>query len=319
VDRETLQNVELHARSGHASENKSLDYHLDDLLSRQQAIWDGTQVEGYSWGVGTLDELMPIEPGKLYGLPGPKASGKTKELVQICDCALRVGAPVLFHSLEMPARELLKRLLSRRCKIDSHLLLKRKTPKDLWERIKAEADRLRNEPLTIDQRPILTASEIVSSIAEWKSRNDIKDGHGLVLIDFLQRVDHARKETDDNAGQRRTAYLMAGAAKDNNVAVVVALQTNKEFERSGRLSHTLVEGSGGYIQALDGCVMIDLPRLRQGKEPPTSGLEKIVFKVSKNREGRSGRTIQCLADLRTGWFVEEDTRRHKPGELKLVN
>ena len=64
----------------------------------------------------TIEKLIFLpEPGiYLTALLFKPDHGKTKELVQICDCALRVGAPVLFHSLEMPARELLKRLLSRR-------------------------------------------------------------------------------------------------------------------------------------------------------------------------------------------------------------
>jgi replicative DNA helicase len=300
-------------------EHKTLSDHIDDLLQRQQAIWDGEQPEGHRWGVVTLDRLLPIEPGKLYGLAGPKASGKTKLLVQVAILGLLSNQPVLFHSLEMPGRELLKRMLSYLAKIDSHLLLKRKTPRELWARIETEATKLRDAPLVIDPRPILTATQVADSIAHWKRAHDVPDGHGLVLVDFLQRVDHARRESDDNAGQRRTAYLMAAAAKDNNTAVVAALQTNKEFERSGQMAHTLVEGSGGYVQALDGCVMIDFPRLRKGGEPPKNGMENILLKVSKNREGQSGRTIRCVSDLRIGHFSEEDTRYNEPGELKLVN
>lgn len=166
---------------------------------------------------------------------------------------------------------------------------------------------------------VIDTTRYTASIAEWKLSNKVEDSHRLVLVDFLQRVDHSRRETDDNNGHRRTAYMMAAAGKDDNVAILAILQTNKEIERSGKLTHTLVEGSGGYIQALDSCVMIDLPRLRNDGEPPKNGLEQIRFKVSKNREGQSGRIIRCVADLRIGKFFEEDTRHSEPGDLKFVN
>ncbi len=286
---------------------------VDELISTQKAIKEGTREAGYSWGIPRLDEFLPIRPGKLYTVAAQKGAGKTKFLVSVLDHNLSTPdppVPCLLFSLEMSELDIIKCILSRRAEIDSSLIFSKFLPEDLFENIEFESRGLKEAPLEIDSSPYITTKEIVSRIRHWKLGNKVPDNTGIVGIDFLQRISLERSggKISEATAIKNVSYELAAAAKAMKVSIIALAQLNKEAD--GKRPHIgYIEGSGGPAQASEGVMLLDLLKLREESKFHTeSVVGELHFILAKNRDGESGVTLQCMADLRIGKFYEKETR-----------
>ncbi len=280
---------------------------VDEFITTQKAIKEGTREAGYSWGIPKLDSCILIRPGKLYTVASQKGAGKTKFLISVLDHNLsspKTPVPSLLFSLEMNDLEIIKYFLSQRAQIDSSLIFSKILPHDMFDDIKMLSETLREAPLEIDSSPTLTVKEIISRIRHWKFKNRIPDNMGIVGIDFLQLVSLERQggKVSEATALKNVAYSLAEAAKAMKVSIIALAQLNKEAD--GRKPHIgYIEGSGGLGQASEGVLLLDLIKLRDEKASGSKdGVDECDIIVAKNRDGESGVTVQCLTDLSIGKF-----------------
>jgi replicative DNA helicase len=291
---------------------------IDELVDTQKAISQGRRRPGYSWGLPKLDEVMPIRPGNLYTIAGPKASAKSKSLLSVIDHNLSDpdgAVPCLLLSLEMSDVEVIKCLASRRAEVDSSLIFSRALPGPLFADIKLALERVRRSPLEIDSSPALSVRDIVSRIRHWKIKNGVPDGTGIVGVDFLQLVtlDREGGRISEATALKNVAYTLAEAAKTMNVSILAAAQLNKQAD-GAKPQIGYIEGSGGLAQASHGVLLLDLVRLRDGNcARSADGLDDFNIIVAKNRDGESMVTIPCKVDLSIGKFYDGT-----PAQLRLI-
>jgi replicative DNA helicase len=290
---------------------------VDELIDVQTAISEGRRSAGYGWGIPTLDDAVPIRPGKLYTVAAQKGAGKTKFLLSVIDHALtRKPNPVqcLLFSLELTDLEVVKHLASRRAQVDSSLIFSRSLTDVLFDDVKFGANPLKQAPLEIDMTPCISVREIVSRIRHWRIREKVPDNTGIVGIDFLQLVTLDRRggQYSEATALKNAAYQLAGAAKQLKVSVIAVAQLNKQADGAQpAIGH--IEGSGGLAQASQCVLLLDLVRLREeSRGGRNDSVDELNIIIAKNRDGESMVTVPCRADLSIGKFYGRDS---KPPQL----
>src|SRR4030095_8524686 len=159
-----------------------------DLLDRMKMSSSG--VTGLSTGFVDLDlQLTGLHPGELLILAARPGVGKTSLAMNVAmHVALKEERPVGIFSLEMPADQLLMRLLASAARVDMKKLRGgRVTPHD-EEKVQGGAGRrfkhsLFNAPLCIDDTGALSPFDLRAKARRLKQKNQ---GLGLLVVDYLQ-------------------------------------------------------------------------------------------------------------------------------------
>ncbi|MCH7549312.1 MAG: primase C-terminal domain-containing protein [Candidatus Krumholzibacteriota bacterium] len=269
------------------------------IFSRvQHGLVDQVKAE-YEWGQCKLDDMVPIGRGKFYIVSGSKGTAKTKFLVYTINQNLSRGVECIFFSLDMDATEVIRRFVSVRGEIDSSIILRAETAKEIAPDIERQTGELGTLPLTIvdGQRSM---NEIVALARLWR-KNISVDSRALIALDFLQLIPQSGSSSQHETYVRRDqAFELSRLAKELQVPVLVILQHNRQSEtQKPHMSH--IDGTGGPAQAADAVFVIDLPNSRKKTPERTEDdFEEFNIIVGKNREGRSYDTLSFEIHLPTG-------------------
>jgi replicative DNA helicase len=286
------------------------------------AAREGRIERGAPYGIPSLDRMtLGMRPGQMIVLAGRPGMGKTTVGVALALNAAKAGHGVYFVSLEMVAQELGERALaaasfSPRDKnpISYRDIAKGKDLKDedVWALQEAQK-RLNRYPLTIEQQPGLTISQIAARARQARASMERKGiPLSLVVIDHLGLI----KATSRYSGNRvQELTEITGAikvlAKELNVAVLVLSQLSRETEKREEKRPQLsdLRDSGSIEQDAD--MVMGLYReayyLEHKANPSAEDMAKleesrdlIEVELLKQRQGPTGRlklfcAINCNA------------------------
>jgi replicative DNA helicase len=165
--------------------------------------------------------------GEFIVLGARPSQGKTALAVSFLLAAAEVGVPALMFSLEMSATEVASRVLAMRSDVPLNQIRGRlDDEKNTAHRLigAVEATRL---PAWIDDRPDHTVSSM-TSVAKRAVR---KHRVGLVVIDYLQLMNHEGGKNDNQSIRvGNTSRRLKLLARALNVPVVCLAQLNRESE-----------------------------------------------------------------------------------------
>jgi len=319
-----IEELDLVATSGtHESLKRvSLGSASQQAIDAALAAREGRIERGAPYGIPSLDRMtLGMRPGQMIVLAGRPGMGKTTVGVALAMNAAKAGHGVYFVSLEMVAQELGERALaaaafSPRDKnpISYRDIAKGKdlTDEDIWALQEAQK-RLNRYPLTIEQQPGLTISQIAARARQARSAMERKGTPlSLVVIDHLGLI----KATGRYSGNRvQELTEITGAikvlAKELNVAVLVLSQLSRETEKreDKRPQLSDLRDSGSIEQDAD--MVMGLYReayyLEHKANPSAEDMAKleasrdlIEVEVLKQRQGPTGRVklfcaINCNA------------------------
>ena len=203
-----------------ARKRETLKSQISDLLDE---IENRTPPESFGFGISSIDRELDggFQRGELTTVAGPTGGGKSLLLAQAALDAVRVGKGVVFFSLEMPARAVLRRLVANFANValpKPHETLAEHQLKTLAPALNAIA----KMPLTILDN-LHSLAEI-----EAESRRLIKLGKAdVVVVDYVQRVRHTKADTREQAVAEVTSRLKS-LALQSGCAVLTASQLNKQ-------------------------------------------------------------------------------------------
>lgn len=208
------------------------------------------------------------------GRPG---AGKTTLMMQIAlQAAFEAGTRTLIVTIEMAARELIKRMLKR-------------------------VDRERLERLPIFIRDDLTEWRQMEAAIKQAIRSK---GIELVVVDYIQRITH--NGTDHR--ERQIAEISGGLkdiARTCDIPVIAGSQLNRESARNGsRPTLKDLRESGAIEQDADIVLL-----LGQSEEDTNAR----TFDIAKQRNGPTGK-YELRLDGPAFWFYEVD-ESEKYGEV----
>ncbi len=288
---------------------------------------------GVPTGWGSLDRLTGgWQPGNLIIVAGRPGMGKTTVALAFARQASILGAKptgqpyrTLFVTLEMPARELMLKLLATEVGLTTHQLAHGKLEGGAAEAydIGASAHRVRSDHLLIDDSGTLTVGQLRAKAAEVAAE---PAGLDLIIIDYLQLL------KGDTRGQKReeevaeVSRALKALAKELAVPVIALAQLNREVEKrpNKRPQISDLRESGQIEQDADVIVFawrgeyygIDFYE-SDDDGPTTSTANTVLLDFAKNRNGPTGEIIiGCdiargrfwdLAEPAWGWQPESVT------------
>src|SRR5690625_949031 len=186
-----------------------------------------TPVSGLATGFKDLDQLTSgLHPSSLNVLAARPSMGKTAAALSIGQhVALRENKAVAVFSLEMPAVQLVMRMLCSEARVDMSRIRNGQLSDRDFQRIADTAGRMSEARLFIDDNGALSVTELRSRARRLKAEQDI----GLVIIDYLQLMSGGNTENR----QQEISNISRGLkslARELDIPVLVLSQLSRAVE-----------------------------------------------------------------------------------------
>ena len=190
---------------------------------------------------------------------------------------------VVFFSLEMSKEQLVRRIISTSCKIESEKLRLGKLDANDWhELLRVWKANLRDLDFYIDETGNITALDMKSKLHKVPNL-------GLVVIDYLQLMSSATGSSKDNRVQEISAITrsLKLMAKELNVPVILLSQLSRGIEKRDDKTPQLsdLRESGSIEQDADIIVFLE----RDYYEKDAAKKNTCIVHISKNRHGSVGK------------------------------
>jgi replicative DNA helicase len=237
-----------------------------------------------------LDEKLGaggIAQGEVCVLAAPTSCGKSALALNIAlRAAVNDSVPSLIFSLEMPRKQIVKRLVQ---------AISGANLKQIQDRIikPDQMDKVRDAIKSVEELPIFTehsvksASDLMTKTKAMVKRHGIK----LVVIDYLQLVPW-NSRLSKNDGIAEISHKVKQLALETNLAVLLLCQVNREgAKRDTGIGLYDLKDSGDIENDADIAVLM-YPKggdIEDAKKLDNVGCyTQLEYIVAKNREGERG-------------------------------
>ncbi|MBQ3421177.1 MAG: replicative DNA helicase, partial [Romboutsia sp.] len=190
---ETEKNVLNVSKSRRTSEFRRVQ---DVLVKTQEDLEflskNKGKVTGLTTGLIDLDNLTEgLKPTQLVIVAARPVVGKTAFALNIgCAAAKSTKKNIAIFSLEMPAEQLVMRMISSLGQIDNKKLQTGRMENDDWRRVNEAISQLSETNIYFHDAGGITASEIKAKCRRLSTQGE---GLGLVIIDYLQLIDSSAR------------------------------------------------------------------------------------------------------------------------------
>jgi len=258
-----------------------LEQIVNDLENKEPA-------EAFSTGLGYLDEVTGGGPkrGELVTIAAPTSGGKSILLVQLALEAIKAKKRVVFFSLEMPAAQVISRILSAMCGFNIKVL-------------RHTGDDNTNEKMLKFTRSMETLKASKIQVESGYSELETIDGAlreltakgecDIAVVDYIQLV-HLRSLNSNETREQHVSEItkrLKALALQLNITLATASQLNDE----GKLRESRAIGHHS-----DHVWMISHTN------------EGAWIMVNKNREGERGASIPVLMQGSISRFVDRSVK-----------
>ena len=266
---------------------------LGDVYSNLNRLYEGDESAlGTPTGFSGVDSILAgMGKGDFVIVGARPGMGKTSFVLNIAsNVAEKTKKAVCVFSLEMPAEQLVTRMLASEAMVDSYSLRSGKlTPED-WTKIAEASGRLAGIDLLIDDSAGITATAMK---AKLRRVNNL----GLVVIDYLQLMQgerHLDNKAQEVGDISRSLKLMA---KELGVPVICCAQLNRatDSRTDKRPMISDLRDSGNIEQDADTILFLYRDEYYNSDKAAGEGESQIVeVLIAKNRHGSTG-------NVKMGW------------------
>jgi replicative DNA helicase len=251
----------------------------------------GDHMVGVPSGFKDVDDLFHgFRPGELEILAARPGVGKTAFALNLATNAAKSGAAVAFFSLEMPASQLVERIICAEARVSLSKIRSGFIADSDWSAIADAANTLSKLDMHIDDTSGLSILE-----ARAKVRRELRhvmgsDQKGLIIVDYLQLMTPPQVRRDGNRAVEvgeisRGLKIMA---KEMGMPVLALSQLSRSVEqrKDKRPMLSDLRESGSIEQDADVVIFIDRSvdeaEAEDDGRPPLGTAELIV---AKHRNG----------------------------------
>ena len=252
------------------------------------------KIEGVPTGYADLDRLLTgMHPGEFILIAGRPSMGKTSIGMNIIEnAAIRHGAKVAVFSLEMPAEQLVMRMLCSEANVDMQSVRRGTLTMEDWERLTDAMSPIANAQIYIDATSGISVPEVRSKAR----RLQMEHGLDLILIDYLSLMSAAGRFGNRQEEVSSISRALKGLAQELKVPVIVLQQLSRASV--GRSDHrpmlSDIRESGAIEQDADVVMFIH----REGYYNPDAEKKNVAeLIIAKQRNGPLG-TVEL------GWKSE---------------
>lgn len=262
----------------------------DVLENIQKMSTQHSSVTGTSSGFRALDRMTNgFQRGDLIILAARPSMGKTAFALNIgLNAAQITKQAVAIFSLEMPAEQLITRMLSVKSRISGSVLRTGQlNSNNEWNALNEAAADLRQTKIYIDDSPTIRVAEIFSKCRKLQTENPL----GLIVIDYIQLISSSSKSNGENR-QQEVSEISRGLkalARELSVPVIALSQLSRSVEQRQNKRPQLsdLRESGALEQDADLVIFLyrDAYYEKDDERPST---EKTEILISKHRNGPIG-------------------------------
>ena len=252
------------------------------------------KIEGVPTGYPDLDRMLTgMHPGEFILIAGRPSMGKTSIGMNIVEnAAIRHGAKVAVFSLEMPAEQLVMRMLCSEAKVDMQSVRRGTLTMEDWERLTDAMVPIARSQIYIDATSGLSVPEMRSKAR----RLQMEHGLDLIMIDYLGLMSGSGKFNSRQEEVSGISRALKSLAQELRVPVIVLSQLSRA--NAGRSDHrpilSDIRDSGAIEQDAD-VVMFIHRESYYDPEPEKKNIAEVI--IAKQRNGPLG-TVEL------GWAAE---------------
>ncbi len=283
---------------------------IGEILRRAQAKLEELAknkklITGLETGFYDFDKISTgFQPGELIILAARPAMGKTALALNMATyAATKTEKAIAIFNLEMPAEQLVNRIISAQGGIEGYKLQTGNMSEKDWKRYNEAMNTLAKTNLYIEDNTGLTLGEIK---AKCRRLANMPKGLGLVVIDYLQllttgnkRVESRQVEVSEISRSLKTMALELG------VPVLALAQLNRSSvtnKREGNLPMLSdLRESGSIEQDADMVLFINRKDYHEAKKDQKEKIVPAELIIAKHRKGSLG-TIDLLFELNMSAF-----------------
>jgi len=260
--------------------------HIEEMKKR------GNQgVVGVDTGFRKLNELTTgFGEGDLIIVAARPAMGKTSFALNLAEKALKDKLGVAIFSLEMPAEQLMIRMLSSITSIPMQKLKIGDLDDDQWSRLSNAMDSMSESKLFVDDNGLVDIHHVRSKLRKLKTNHP---EISLAIIDYLQLMSSSGNK-DRHLEVSEISRGLKLLARELNIPIIALSQLNRSLESRSDKRPMLsdLRESGAIEQDADLILFVyrdDVYKIRVEKEKEMKARQEII---GKNRNGPVG-----VADL----------------------
>ena len=252
------------------------------------------KIEGVPTGYADLDRLLTgLHPGEFVLIAARPSMGKTSIGLNIVDnAAIRYGKKCAVFSLEMPAEQLVMRMLCAEANVDMQAVRRGTLTMDDWEKLTDAMVPIARSQIYIDATSGITVPEVRSKAR----RLQMEHGLDLILIDYLSLMTATGRNSSRQEEVSSISRALKGLAQELKVPVLVLQQLSRA--NAARSDHkpilSDIRESGAIEQDAD-VVMFLHREAYYNPETDKKNIAELI--VAKQRNGPLG-TVEL------GWQAE---------------
>lgn len=296
-------------RDRRATDFKSSRMVLSEVLNELIRLRNSdSRITGIKTGYIDLDRVTNgFQRGDLIILAARPAMGKTAFALNIAlNASFYNSGAIAIFSLEMPAEQLMKRILSAKSSVEGNKLRSGYISNDEFNRINEAANELMAGKLYVDDSSNIRIADIYSKCRKLKS----EQGLDLVVIDYLQLISGSGKRNSDNRQQEISdiSRSLKGLAREMECPVIALSQLSRSVEQRPDKHPMLsdLRESGAIEQDAD-IVMFLYREEYYGKDkeddkkdPNTT--EKTEVNIAKHRNGATAKVELAFQKAISAFF-----------------
>ncbi|MDV5172078.1 replicative DNA helicase [Photobacterium rosenbergii] len=262
---------------------------LEKTLERIEILYQTPQdgVTGVTTGFTDLNKKTAgLQGSDLIIVAARPSMGKTTFAMNLCEnAAMAEEKPVLIFSLEMPAEQIMMRMLASLARVDQTKIRTGQLDDEDWARVSSAMGVLMEKKnMYIDDSSGLTPTEVRS-----RARRIARDhgGLSLIMIDYLQLMRVPSLQDNRTLEIAEISRSLKALAKELNVPVVALSQLNRSLEQRAdkRPVNSDLRESGAIEQDADLIMFIYRDEVYH-EDSALKGIAEII--LGKQRNGPIG-------------------------------
>ena len=282
-----------------ASQNKNSSEfrHVRDIITpvfvnvEERFKQTETHTAGYPTGFTDLDAYTGgFQPGSLNIIAARPSMGKTAFAMNIAQFGgTEANIPVLVFSLEMPAEQLVLRMLAAESGVDLSMLNTGTFDTSAFGLVREACDVLAKREIYISDDSMLTAMDFRTRCRRFKTKHPEL---GLIIVDYLQLMSSGTSNINNGRQQEvaEISRMLKAVARELNCPVVALSQLSRAAEQRTEKKPQLsdLRDSGAIEQDADVVILLFREDYYSDTEQNDEQDSKADIRIAKNRNGSTG-------------------------------
>ncbi|MEG0076989.1 replicative DNA helicase [Anaerorhabdus sp.] len=286
---------------------------INSVIENIQKMSDNhSPITGVATGFKDLDRLTHgFQPGDLVILAARPSMGKTAFALNLGMNIAQINTKkaIAIFSLEMPAEQLISRILSAKSTVMGDHLKTGFLSTGEWNQLSEAVTELKSTKIYIDDTPGVRVSEIFSKCRKLEAEQGLQ----CIIIDYIQLISGSGSKSSDNRQQEvsEISRNLKALARELKVPVIALSQLSRgvEARTDKRPMMSDLRESGALEQDADIIMLLFRESYyndEKKEESIKNGIESVEVDIAKHRNGATRKIdVAFKADINAFYNVDK--------------